>query len=176
MSKNNKNKKKQNHDEVFMQICNNQNGEEYMLKVPSHYKYVLNRLMDGTECTDYHNSQEMLQFFCELFSKLDHKERCDIEVLLNCKVAITRTISDLVTLVLQRHKYYRLVDLTSKEKLGEFYILAARKNNLEEWIANSDIDDAYEVGKRIMEIEHGKFYKNNYIGMYRFYAENETDD
>ena len=33
-----------------------------------------------------------------------------------------------------------------------------------------------KVGKRIMEIEHGKFYKNNYIGMYRFYAENETDD
>jgi len=173
----NKNKREnKKHDDVYMQISNNQNGEEYMLKVPENYKHILNRLMDGTECTDYHNSQEMLQFFCELFSKLDHKGRSFFEVLLNCKVAKARTISDLVALVLQRHKYYRLVDITSKEKLGEFYILAARKNNLEEWIANSDIDDAYEVGKRIMEIEHGKFYKNNYIGMYRFYAENETDD
>ena len=177
MSKNNKNKKKQNREpDVFMQIGSDKTDEKIMLKVPSHYKYVLNRLMADTACKDYHNSQEMLQFFCELFTELDHKDRSFYEVLLNSKVAKVRTISDLVTLVLQRHKYYRLVDVTSKEKLGEFYILAARKNNLEEWIANSDIDDAYEVGKRIMEIEHGKFYKNNYIGMYRFYVENETDD
>lgn len=67
----NKNRrKKQNHDEVFMQICNNQNGEEYMLKVPENYKHVLNGLMSGKECTDYHNSQEMLQFFASYFQNL----------------------------------------------------------------------------------------------------------
>ena len=177
MSKNSKNKKKQNRElEVFMQIGSDKTDEKIMLKVPSHYKDVLNRLMADTACKDYHNSQEMLQFFCELFTTLDHKDRSFYEVLLKSKVATARKISDLVTLLLQMYKYYRLVGIDTKEKLGEYYILAARNNNYGDWLANAEIDDAYEIGRRIMDIEHGKFFRNSYIGMYRFYAENETDD
>lgn len=176
MSKNNKNKKKNNNQEVFMQIGSDKTDEKVMLKVPSHYKDILNRLMADTDCKDYHNSEDMLQFFCELFTELDHKDRSFYEVLLNSKVAKVRTISDLVTLLLQMYKYYRLVGIDTKEKLGEYYILAARNNNYGDWLANADIDDAYEVGRKIEQIEHGIFYKNNYVGMYRCYAENETDD
>ena len=174
MSKNNKNKKKQNHDEVFMQICNNQNGEEYMLKVPSHYKYVLNRLMDGTECTDYHNSQEMLQFFCELFTDFTPKKREEFETVLNSKVATANTISDLVVLALSMHKYYRIKGVDTKEKLGRFHILAARARNEDSQIANATFDEAKEIGEKVKREEGGKFYSGDYIGVYTCFE--ETDE
>ena len=173
----NKNRrKKQNHDEVFMQIRNNQNGEEYMLKVPENYKHVLNVLMIGTEYTDYHNSQEMLQFFCELFSKLDHKERCDIEVLLNSKVEKTNTISDLVELLLGRYKYYCLYGVDSYEKLGRFHIIAARNNHINEEIANCTFDQSAQIGKTIKFREQGRFYKGIYVGRYHTLLEGNADD
>ena len=167
MSKNNKNKKKQTREpEVFMQITSDKTSEKFMLKVPSHYKDVLNGLMADTACKDYHNSQEMLQFFCELFTELDHKKRSDFEVLLNSKVAKTETISDLVKLVLRRNRYYILRNVDTLEKLGCFHIKASRINNQDDWIAHSSFDNAKIVGEHIKREECGKFFRGHYVGVY----------
>ena len=175
MSKNNKNKKNQNREpDVFMQIGSDKTDEKVMLKVPSHYKDVLNRLMADTACKDYHNSQEMLQFFCELFTKLDHKDRSFYEVLLNSKAVKTSTISDLVVLVLSMHKYYRIKGVDTKEKLGRFHILAARARNEDSTIANATFEKAKEIGEKVKRKEGGKFYKGDYIGRYTCF--DETDD
>lgn len=177
MSKNNKNKKNQNREpDVFMQIGSDKTDEKVMLKVPSHYKDVLNRLMADTACKDYHNSQEMLQFFCELFTKLDHKDRSFYEVLLNSKVKKTNTISDLVELLLGRYKYYCLYGVDSYEKLGRFHIIAARNNHINEEIANCTFDQSAQIGKTIKFREQGRFYKGIYVGRYHALLEGNADD
>lgn len=166
MSKNNKNNKKDNKQEVFMQISSDKTDDKIMLKVPSHYKDILNRLMADTDCKDYHNSGDMLQFFCELFTELDHKKRSDFEVLLNSKVAKSETISDLVKLVLQRNRYYILRNVDTLEKLGCFHIKASRINNQDDWIAHSSFDNAKIVGEHIKREECGKFFRGHYVGVY----------
>ena len=92
-----KNKKQTREAEVYMQITSDKTSEKYMLKVPSHYKDVLNGLMEDTECKDYHNSHEVLQLFCELFTSFSEKKREEFEALLCSKVATAETISVLNT-------------------------------------------------------------------------------
>ena len=166
MSKNNKNKKKNNNQEVFMQISSDKTDEKVMLKVPSHYKDVLNRLMEDSECKDYHNSHEVLQLFCELYTDFTPKKREEFETVLNSKVATANTISDLVVLALSMHKYYRIKGVDTKEKLGRFHILAARARNEDSDIANSTFEKAKEIGEKIKREEGGKFYFGDYIGVY----------
>ena len=158
MSKNKKNKKKQTREpEVYMQITSDKTSEKFMLKVPSHYKDVLNGLMNDGECKDYHNSHEVLQLFCELYTGFTDKKREEFEALLCSKVATANTISDLVVLALSMHKYYRLKGVDTKEKLGRFHILAARARNEDSLIANATFDEAKEIGEKVKREEGGKF-------------------
>lgn len=73
MSKNNKHKKQNEPNEVFMQITNPDNNEKCMLKIPTHFKNVLDSLMSDAERKDYRNSHEILQFFCEIYTAFDKK-------------------------------------------------------------------------------------------------------
>ena len=167
-----KNKKKQTREpEVYMQITSDKTSEKFMLKVPSHYKDVLNGLMEDSECKDYHNSHEVLQLFCELYTDFTPKKREEFETVLNSKVATAKTISDLVVLALSMHKYYRLVGVDSVEKLGRFHILASRRNSLNDWISKCSFEDAAEMGKKIKQAENGKFYKGDYVGVYHCFLE-----
>ena len=115
MSGNKKNKKKQTREpEVYMQITSEKTSEKYILKVPSHYKDVLNGLIEDSDCNDYHNSHEVLQLFCELYTDFTPKKRQEFEAVLNSKAATANTISDLVVLALSMHKYYRIKGVDTK--------------------------------------------------------------
>ena len=171
-----KNKKQNKTPEVYMQITDPKDDEKYMLKVPSHFKDILNSIMDDDDCRDFHNSPDILQLFCEVYTGFDNTKRKEFEILLNSKVAKAECVADLLTLSLQMHKYYRLVGIDSTEKLGRFHILASRRNNLDDWIAKSSFEDAAEVGKKIKQAEGGKFYKNDYVGIYHCFPEEQTDD
>ncbi len=57
-----------------------------------------------------------------------------------------------------------------------FHILASRRNNLDDWIAKSNFEDASAVGKKVKSFEGGKFYKGDYIGVYHCFLEEQTDD
>ena len=74
------------------------------------------------------------------------------------------------------YKYYRLKGVDSVKKLGEFHILAANKNNVDDWIARASFDDASEIGAKVKNWEKGKFYKGNYIGIYHCFLEDLADD
>lgn len=175
MSKNKKNKKKQTREpEVYMQITSDKTSEKFVLKVPSHYKDVLNDLMGDSEYKDYHNSQEVLQLFCEVYTDFTPKKRQEFETVLNSKVATANTISDLVVLALSMHKYYRLKGVDTKEKLGRFHILAARARNEDSQIANATFDMSKEIGEKVKREEGGKFFAGDYIGVYTCF--DETDD
>lgn len=172
----NKNKKQNKPQDVYMQITDPKNDEKYMLKVPANYKNVLDSLMSCDESEDYHNSHEILQFFCEIYTGFDNTKRKEFEVLLNSKVAKTEGVADMLTLALQMHKYYRLVGVDTKEKLGRFHILASRRNNLDDWISKCSFEDAAEVGKKIKQAENGKFYKGDYVGVYHCFLEEQAED
>ena len=175
MSKNKKNKKKQTREpEVYMQITSEKTSEKFMLKVPSHYKDVLNGLMEDSEYKDYHNSHEVLQLFCELYTDFTPKKREEFETVLNSKVATANMISDLVVLALSMHKYYRLKGVDTKEKLGRFHILAARARNEDSQIANATFDMSKKIGEKVKREECGKFFAGDYIGVYTCF--DETDD
>ena len=175
MSKNNK-RKKQSTPETYMQITNPATEERYMLKVPFNYKRILESLVKDNESNDFHNSLDILQFFCEIYTGFDNEKRKEFEVLLNSKVAKTETVSDLVKLAYEMYKYYRLKGVDNHEKLGQFHILASRRNSPDDWIAKSNFEDASAVGKKVKAFEGGKFYKNNYIGVYHCFLEEQTDD
>ena len=175
MSKNNK-RKKQSTPETYMQITNPATEERYMLKVPFNYKEILESLVKDNESNDFHNSLDILQFFCEIYTAFDNEKRKEFEVLLNSKVAKTETVSDLVKLAYEMYKYYRLKGVDSVKKLGEFHILAAKQNNVDDWIANSSFDEASEIGAKIKKWEQGKFYKDSYIGVYHCFLDEFTDD
>ena len=78
-----KNKKQPKITEVYMQINSYKNSERFMLKVPYRFKYVLDSLMNENEtCKDFHNSKDILQYFCELYTNLNEEERREYELLL----------------------------------------------------------------------------------------------
>ena len=174
MSKNNKHKKQNEPNEVFMQITNPANNEKCMLKIPAHFKTVLDSLMSDAECIDYRNSREILQYFCEIYTAFDQKTREDYEVLLNSKVAKMVYLTDFVKLALQMHKYYVLTNVPNVEKLGRLHIITAKAGEDKNWIAKASLDEAAEIGKRIKDAEGGKFYENCYAGVYTCFE--ETDD
>lgn len=161
-------KKTQNTDkDVFMQISSVGNSTKHMLKVPKQYKPILNELYaDTTDVSDYHNSHQMMRFFCELFTELDYESRSNFEVLLNSGIARCNTLSDLVTLILSMHKYYRLVGINSRGKLGRYYIIANGFIESTESIPRNAFDNAEKIGREIKQKEKGEFYQGDYIGRY----------
>ena len=175
MSKNKK-KKQNNPMEVYMQIMDAKTEEKHMLRVPSNFKNVLESLIKKDENKDYHNSPDILQLFCEVFTGFDKNTKNEFEIILNSKIAKTESVADLLTLAYQMYKYYRLKGVDNHEKLGQFHILASRRNSPDDWIAKSNFEDASAVGKKVKAFEGGKFYKNNYIGVYHCFLEEQTDD
>ena len=171
----NKNKKKQR-TEVFMQIHNPAKNEKYILKVPKKFQSILNSLMPGQAPQDFHNSREILQFFCEQFVELDDKSKCDFEAFLNSEIVKVDTISDMVVLLLQMNKYYRIVGADSYAKLGSVHILATQMNDPESWIAKCPMEEAEKVGKSVQCQEGGRFFHGDYIGRYCCILENKGDD
>ena len=157
-----------------MNIENNRNGEKYMLKVPSNFAPILNKLMISGEEADYQNGKIMLKYFCGEFCQLDHINRSEFEFILNSRVAKTKSLADMVTLLHQMGRYYRLRGIDSKRKLGEFRILAARRSDQDNPLAKASLTDTADIGDKIMQAEKGVFYKNDYVGMFvRFLV---TDD
>ena len=170
MSKN----KKKKQTEVFIQIHNPAKNEKYILKVPKKFQSVLGSLLPGSSQQDFHNSCEILQFFCEIYTAFDKKTREEYEVLLNAKVAKIEYLTDFVKLALQMHKYYVLTNVPNVEKLGRLHIITAKASEDKNWIAKASLDEAAEIGRRIKDAEGGKFYGNCYAGVYTCF--DETDD
>ena len=158
--------KKQKQDNVFMQIERFANKEPYLLQVPENIGPILDKLMRDGDLHDHRNSKAVLKIFCEEFMALDENEQDKVETLINCKIRPIETIYDLLEIMMQRDKYYVLLDVDTKRKLGEFHIFAARRSNPDSWIAKSDYADARQVGRQIKQIENGVFYRNNYVGRY----------
>ena len=172
MSKN----KKKKQTEVFMQIHHPAKNEKYILKVPLKVKNILNELMPNNAPQDFHNSRETLQFFCEQFVELDYKSKCDFEVFLNSEIAKVDAISDMIVLLLQMSKYYRVVGADSYEKLGRIHIIADQINDSESLIAKYPLDRAEEIGKKVKETETGRFFHGDYVGRYCCITEEKEDD
>ena len=170
MSKN----KKQKQDKVYMEIATSMCKEPYFLRVPNNIGPILDKLMGGDDEKSHRNCKSVLKIFCEEFMELDAAEQDKVETLINCRIAQTETIYDLLSLLLQREKYYILSEVDTKKKLGEFHIFAARRNEPSSWIAKKDYSVAKQVGQRIKKLERGVFYGNDYVGMYRCLS--ETDD
>ena len=158
--------KKQKQDNVFMQIERFANKEPYLLQVPENIGPILDKLMRDEDLHDHRNSKAVLKIFCEEFMALDDEDQRKVETLINCKIRPIETIYDLLEIMMQRDKYYVLLDVDTKRKLGEFHIFAARRSNPDSWIAKSDYADAKTVAKRIKNTEQGVFYQNAYVGRY----------
>ena len=158
--------KKQKQDNVFMQIERFANKEPYLLQVPENIGPILDKLMRDEDLHDHRNSKAVLKIFCEEFMALDDEDQRKVETLINCKIRPIETIYDLLEIMMQRDKYYVLLDVDTKRKLGEFHIFAARRSNPDSWIAKSDYADAKQVGRQIKHIEKGEFYRNDYVGRY----------
>ena len=158
--------KKQKQDNVFMQIERFANKEPYLLQVPENIGPILDKLMRDEDLHDHRNSKAVLKIFCEEFMALDDEDQRKVETLINCKIRPIETIYDLLEIMMQRDKYYVLLDVDTKRKLGEFHIFAARRSNPDSWIAKSDYADAKQVARRIKQIEKGEFYRNDYVGWY----------
>ena len=89
-----------------MQITNPATEERYMLKVPFNYKSILDKLTQTDESDDYHNSLDILQYFCRIYNGFSNKQRKEYEILLNSKIAKTEGISNLVKPAYEMYKYY----------------------------------------------------------------------
>ena len=104
-----KNKNPQTDNNVYLNIISVATGKEFMLKVPSNYGKILDLFAcTDTEAGDYRNSRPILKPFCDICASFSDKKLNDLEIVLNSGVAQTNTFSDLVTVALQMHKYYRL--------------------------------------------------------------------
>ena len=158
--------KRQNQEPVFMSIEKFENQEPLLLRVPNHFKTILDGLMQQDDVKNYRNSKIVLKIFCEEFAKLDIEEREKVKTLINCKIAPTDTFFDLITILHQRDDYYILDGVDTKQKLGEFHIFAARNHALDSWVAKEDYANAKLVGQKIKRLENGVFYKNDYVGKY----------
>ena len=155
-----------NQDDVFMQIEKFGDKGPYFVQVPKHFSKILDKLMSDDDETDHRSCKAVLKIFCEEFMALDDEDQRKVETLINCKIGPTETIYDLLEIMMQRDKYYVLLDVDTKRKLGEFHIFAARRSNPDSWIAKSDYADAKQVGRQIKQIEKGEFYRNDYVGRY----------
>ena len=153
-------------DNVYMQIEKFGDREPYLLQVPEHYRLILDKLMANEEDKDHRSCKAVLKIFCEEFMALDEDEQDKVETLINSRIRQLDTIYDLLEIMMQRDKYYVLLGVDTKQKLGEFHIFAARRSNPDSWIAKSDYADAKQVGRQIKQIEKGEFYRNDYVGRY----------
>ena len=168
------NKKKQNHEEVFMNIEDRLTNKIFTLRVPYSFKFIMEDLMDPEkEIHDYHNSNDMLMYFCELFCSASDKKRNTFEMVINNPALKLDKITDLITVFMELHKYY-VLQISSNRELGEFHIISAQRNDSDNWIAKSDLSQAVSVGKKIKKMENGCFVNGYYIGKYHFFA--EADD
>ena len=157
-----------------MQIERFANKEPYLLQVPENIGPILDKLMRDDDVKDHRSCKAVLKIFCEEFMALDEDEQDKVETLINSRIRQLDTIYDLLEIMMQRDKYYVLLGVDTKQKLGEFHIFAARRSNPDSWIAKSDYADAKQVAQRIKQIEKGVFYRNDYVGRYRCFT--ETDD
>ena len=161
-------------DNVYMQIEKFGDREPYLLQVPEHYRLILDNLMANEEDKDHRSCKAVLKIFCEEFMALDEDEQDKVETLINSRIRQLDTIYDLLEIMMQRDKYYVLLGVDTKQKLGEFHIFAARRNEPGSWIAKKDYSEARQVGLRIKNLERGVFFGNAYVGRYRCLA--ETDE
>ena len=149
-----------------MQIERFANKEPYLLQVPENIGPILDKLMRDDDVKDHRSCKAVLKIFCEEFMALDEDEQDKVETLINSRIRQLDTIYDLLEIMMQRDKYYVLLGVDTKQKLGEFHIFAARRSNPDSWIAKSDYADAKQVAQRIKQIEKGVFYRNDYVGRY----------
>lgn len=166
-------KKNQNKKDVFMEIINKKENTTYMLKVPESFRFVLDDLMaTEKESIDFHNSKQMLQFFCELFSSASHKKRSAFEIIINNPSVEVQKLTDLITVFMNLHKYY-VLKVSSNRELGEFHIMSARSTDPDSWIAKSDLKDARNVAKKIKNIENGCIHNGFYVGQCYMFVEQD---
>ena len=167
-------KKKRNKDKIFMEVNSEQHKEPYLLQVPEHFRHVLDK-MSGVNhvMVDYQNSASLLKVFCDKFCELSDKQKRKYELLINSRAVQPKTLADLLFIVLQIDKYY-VLPTDSYKALGEFHIISARQTDPESWVAKSTFDEAEELGRKIMRLENGKFFKGHYVGQY--YRWTKTDD
>ena len=149
-----------------MQIERFANKEPYLLQVPENIGPILDKLMRDDDVKDHRSCKAVLKIFCEEFMALDEDEQDKVETLINYRIRQLDTIYDLLEIMMQRDKYYVLLGVDTKQKLGEFHIFAARRSNPDSWIAKSDYADAKQVGRQTKQIEKGEFYRNDYVGRY----------
>ena len=85
MSKNKK-KKQNNPMEVYMQIMDSKTEEKHMLRVPSNFKNVLESLIQEDKNKDFHNSHDILQLFCEVFTGFDKNTKNEYTILYDMRL------------------------------------------------------------------------------------------
>lgn len=167
-------KKKRNKDKIFMEVNSEQHKEPYLLQVPEHFQHILDK-MSGVNhvMVDYKNSASLLKVFCDKFCELSDKQKRKYELLINSKAVQPKTLADLLFIVLQIDKYY-VLQVDNCKALGEFHIISAKQADPESWVAKSTFDQAEELGRKIMKLENGKFFRGFYAG--KHYCWTKTDD
>ena len=168
-----KKQKSKNHEKIFMEVNSEQHQEPHLLQVPERFGHILEK-MSGIEhlVPDYRNSACLLKVFCDEFCKLSDKQKQKYEMLINSNAVRAKNIADLLFIVLQIDKYY-ILQVKNCRALGEFHIISAKQTAPESWVAQSEFDDAEDVGKKIMRLENGRFYKGCYIGQYYYLTEKD---
>ncbi|MBR4295405.1 MAG: hypothetical protein IKT56_01030 [Clostridia bacterium] len=152
--------KRKTHDKIYMEVNSVRQKDPYLLQVPDHFRHILDK-MSGVEyvVSDYRNSACLLKVFCDEFCDLSDKKKHKFEMLINSKAAPVSSIADLLFMVLQIDKYY-VLQIKDCKALGEFHIISAKQTDPESWVAQSTFDDAEEVGRKIMKLENGKFFRD----------------
>lgn len=150
--------------------------ETYRIDLPANFQILLDRIESRrTLESDYQNSSGMLYFFLDIYDKLDEEEKFEFQDLANCGIARTDTIADLLKLLLERYKYYRLYNVPDTYALGKARIKFMRKEYPESAIAKIPYSQSYPLGENIKNFQKGVFYKDDYFGMLDCYAQNEDD-
>lgn len=149
----------------------------YTIELPANFQILLDRIENyRTAESDYENSAGMLYFFLDQYEKLNEEDRLEFQDLVNCGVARTDTVADLLKIFLTRHKYYRLYNVGNLHELGKERIRFMRKEHPESPIAKIPYRDSYRVGDMIKKFQRGIFYRDSYFGLLDCYAQDEDDD
>ena len=148
--------------------------ESFNIELPANFQIIFDAIDAGKVSeSDYENSTEILCFFLDIYVKLSEDDKIEFQDLANCGVAKAETIADLLKLLLERYKYYRLYSVPNLYALGKERIEFMRREHPESPIAKLPLEESYRIGEMIQRYQKGVFYRNSYFAFYDCYAEDD---
>ena len=148
--------------------------EGFSIDLPANYQIIFDAIDAGKmPDSDYENCSGMLCFFLDVYAKLSEDDKIEFQNLANCAIAPTNTIADLLKLILERYKYYRLYNVGNLYELGKARIEFMQHEYPNSPLAKLPLEDSYRIGEMIQKYQKGVFYRNDYYGLYDIYAEDD---